>query len=53
MCFIGRTPNWVHVIPCPDLYRGKYRDNDSMATHKYCQDATNIIKAAGKDEKKV
>lgn len=25
-------PDFVHIVPCPDLYRGKYRDRDFAST---------------------
>ncbi|XP_047098854.1 5-phosphohydroxy-L-lysine phospho-lyase-like isoform X1 [Schistocerca piceifrons] len=36
---------WVHVIPCPDRYRGSYNDA-STAAEKYFIDAKNVIDKA-------
>ncbi|CAD6196740.1 unnamed protein product [Caenorhabditis auriculariae] len=50
-----KQPEWVHVAPCPDVYRGKYRLTDAEikdegklleAGEKYSKDVENIIKKA-------
>ncbi|XP_012280136.1 alanine--glyoxylate aminotransferase 2-like isoform X2 [Orussus abietinus] len=46
--------DWVHVAPCPDIYRGKYRDVDHPEEDlgvKYAEDVRKIckdVKAAGR-----
>lgn len=42
-------PDWVHVAPCPDTYRGKFRDVDYPGADlgkKYAEEVKNIIKKA-------
>jgi 4-aminobutyrate aminotransferase-like enzyme/Ser/Thr protein kinase RdoA (MazF antagonist)/murein DD-endopeptidase MepM/ murein hydrolase activator NlpD len=44
-------PDWVHIVPIPDLYRGVYRQTDPMAAPKYAahlQEITEILAAGGK-----
>ncbi|XP_020294152.1 alanine--glyoxylate aminotransferase 2-like [Pseudomyrmex gracilis] len=46
--------DWVHVAPCPDVYRGKYRSSDYVGEDlgvKYAEDVKQIckdIKAEGR-----
>jgi 4-aminobutyrate aminotransferase-like enzyme/Ser/Thr protein kinase RdoA (MazF antagonist) len=37
----GAQP-WVHVLPLPDTYRGKYRGDDSRAGEKYAEFARYV-----------
>jgi len=37
------APDWVHAAPVPDLYRGRYRADDSEAALKYARHITTII----------
>jgi 4-aminobutyrate aminotransferase-like enzyme/Ser/Thr protein kinase RdoA (MazF antagonist) len=37
----GASP-WVHVLPLPDTYRGKYRRDDPRAGEKYAEFARHI-----------
>jgi 4-aminobutyrate aminotransferase-like enzyme/Ser/Thr protein kinase RdoA (MazF antagonist) len=37
----GAAP-WVHVLPLPDTYRGKYRRDDSRAGEKYAEFARYV-----------
>ncbi|UCE03217.1 MAG: aminotransferase class III-fold pyridoxal phosphate-dependent enzyme [Candidatus Latescibacterota bacterium] len=39
------APEWLHVVPCPDLYRGCYRDDDADAPGKY---AAHVAAAAAR-----
>jgi 4-aminobutyrate aminotransferase-like enzyme len=39
------APEWLHVVPCPDLYRGCYRDDDADASGKY---AAHVAAAAAR-----
>ena len=36
-------PEWVHVLPVPDLFRGPYTDQDPLASRKYFNDAKAIL----------
>ena len=45
--------SWVHVIPCPDLYRGKYKEHDACAVDKYCQQSERIMQNAVDSGRKV
>jgi 4-aminobutyrate aminotransferase-like enzyme/Ser/Thr protein kinase RdoA (MazF antagonist) len=36
------APPWVHVLPLPDTYRGKYRREDSRAGEKYAEFARYV-----------
>ncbi|KAJ8866628.1 hypothetical protein PR048_032488 [Dryococelus australis] len=45
--------SWVHVIPCPDFYRGPYGEDDSEACEKYVQDSKSVIDKALLDQNKV
>jgi 4-aminobutyrate aminotransferase-like enzyme len=38
------TPNWVHIAPLPDDYRGMYRRTDPSRGHKY---ASHVAELAG------
>jgi len=45
----GGKPENVHVAPCPDTYRGKYRDTDfslEELSTKYSDDVKHIIEKA-------
>jgi 4-aminobutyrate aminotransferase-like enzyme/Ser/Thr protein kinase RdoA (MazF antagonist) len=37
------APDWVHVAPLPDDYRGPYRRNDPDAGPKYARHAADVI----------
>jgi len=37
------APPWVHTVPIPDCYRGKYKYNDKDAGHKYARYIDEII----------
>jgi 4-aminobutyrate aminotransferase-like enzyme len=37
----GAAP-WVHVLPLPDTYRGKYRRDDSRAGERYAEFARHV-----------
>jgi 4-aminobutyrate aminotransferase-like enzyme len=36
------APPWVHVLPIPDTYRGKYRADDPRAGEKYAEFARQV-----------
>ena len=36
------APPWVHVLPLPDTYRGKYRADDPRAGEKYAEFARDV-----------
>jgi 4-aminobutyrate aminotransferase-like enzyme len=36
------APPWVHVLPLPDTYRGKYRRDDPRAGEKYAESARYV-----------
>ena len=36
------APPWVHVLPLPDTYRGKYRRDDPRAGEKYAEFARQV-----------
>lgn len=42
--FSGKPP-WVHVVPCPDMYRGPYAGHPDAA-EKYFQQAKAAIDLA-------
>jgi 4-aminobutyrate aminotransferase-like enzyme len=44
----GPAP-WVHVVPVPDLYRGRYREDDPSAATRY---AAHVTKALGRIEQR-
>ncbi len=37
------APDWVHVFPMPDGYRGSYKNSDADAGKKYAQHVLNLI----------
>ncbi|XP_075216556.1 ethanolamine-phosphate phospho-lyase isoform X2 [Lycorma delicatula] len=42
-------PDWVHVAPCPDTYRGMYKENNNPGSDlgkKYAEEVKTIIKRA-------
>ncbi|MGZ4814404.1 MAG: aminotransferase class III-fold pyridoxal phosphate-dependent enzyme [Terriglobales bacterium] len=41
----GRKP-WVHVAPLPDVYRGRYREDDPDAGRKYAHGLAEILEQA-------
>nr|CAD7423381.1 unnamed protein product [Timema monikensis] len=49
-------PDWVHVAPCPDVYRGKYRDvdypNEDMGK-KYAEDVRAICNRARANDRNI
>ena len=36
------APPWVHVLPLPDTYRGKYRGDDPRAGERYAEFARHV-----------
>ena len=45
------APDWVHVVPMPDTYRGAFRDDEPHAGMKYAQavrEAVGRIRKAGR-----
>ena len=42
----GGAPDWVHVAPLPDDYRGPYKRNDPRAGEKYAAKVGEIVSAA-------
>ncbi|CAL8141331.1 unnamed protein product [Orchesella dallaii] len=48
-----KCPDWVHVVSCPDLYNGKYRETDAHAVDKYCKNARDVMEGAVKQERKL
>ncbi len=36
-------PSWVHKVPLPDVYRGRYRGSDQSAAEKYAQHVCDVI----------
>jgi 4-aminobutyrate aminotransferase-like enzyme/Ser/Thr protein kinase RdoA (MazF antagonist) len=45
------APSWVHVVPVPDLYRGRHRRDDPLAAAKYASyvhDAAHRIQEEGR-----
>ncbi|KAK7869827.1 hypothetical protein R5R35_008046 [Gryllus longicercus] len=49
-------PEWVHVAPCPDVYRGKFRDVDypnQDLGKKYADEVKNICKKAREDGRSI
>jgi len=48
---------WVHVAPCPDIYRGKHRTSESVneeeATRLYVQDVIDLVEKAEKNGRKI
>jgi 4-aminobutyrate aminotransferase-like enzyme/Ser/Thr protein kinase RdoA (MazF antagonist) len=36
------APPWVHVLPVPDTYRGKYKRDDTRAGEKYAEFARHV-----------
>ena len=41
------APDWVHVAPLPDTYRGRYRRDDPDAGAKYARHVQEIIERLG------
>ncbi len=37
------TPDWVHLAPLADIYRGAYKRDDAQAGEKYAQHVAEII----------
>ena len=37
------TPDWVHIAPIPDDYRGRYKRNDPLAGKKYARHVFDSI----------
>ncbi|XP_052765476.1 ethanolamine-phosphate phospho-lyase-like isoform X2 [Mya arenaria] len=38
--------DWVHVVPCPDVYRGKYREDNVSPGHLYANEVKVAIAKA-------
>lgn len=46
--------DYVHVAPCPDVYRGNHRGEDEgKVSKRYCEDFKAIISHAGEKGRKV
>jgi 4-aminobutyrate aminotransferase-like enzyme len=43
------APPWLHQVPCPDTYRGLYRENDRQAAQKYADQVRKVIEEARAD----
>ncbi|XP_076458093.1 ethanolamine-phosphate phospho-lyase-like isoform X2 [Babylonia areolata] len=53
---VHKKPDYVHVVPCPDTYRGQYRDCDYPGEDlgaKYASDVDAIISGIQKNDKGV
>jgi 4-aminobutyrate aminotransferase-like enzyme len=37
------APNWVHVSPIPDVYRGEFKASDPLAGWKYAQRVGEVV----------
>ena len=42
----GGAPDWVHTIPVPDGYRGKFRGDDARCGRQFAEHAARLIRAA-------
>jgi 4-aminobutyrate aminotransferase-like enzyme/Ser/Thr protein kinase RdoA (MazF antagonist) len=40
------APDWLHAVPCPDTYRGLYRETDPDAASKYAAHVAKAIEKA-------
>jgi len=47
------APEWVHVAPLPDDYRGPYRRGDADAGRKYADDVGALIASAAKAGRRI
>jgi 4-aminobutyrate aminotransferase-like enzyme len=47
------SPDFVHQIPMPDPYRGKYRSNDGDITLKYADCVQQILDSLHNDSKQI
>ncbi|VDI19671.1 ethanolamine-phosphate phospho-lyase, partial [Mytilus galloprovincialis] len=45
--------DWVHVVPFPDTYRGKYREDSVNPGLLYANEARNIIQSAHEKKRKI
>jgi 4-aminobutyrate aminotransferase-like enzyme len=36
------APDWVHAVPIPDVYRGRYKADDPRAGEKYAADVVGV-----------
>ncbi|MBN1388519.1 MAG: aminotransferase class III-fold pyridoxal phosphate-dependent enzyme [Bacteroidales bacterium] len=45
------APSWVHTVPVPDSYRGKYKYSDKDAGHKYAQYVEEITDSLEKESR--
>lgn len=45
------APGYVHTLPMPDTYRGKYKRDDPLAGEKYAEEAGQIIDDILKDNR--
>ncbi|MCX8472073.1 MAG: aminotransferase class III-fold pyridoxal phosphate-dependent enzyme [Sediminibacterium sp.] len=45
-------PDWVHIAESPDLYRGRFKNNDPEAGKKYAQSILNILEKMDLENKK-
>ena len=43
------APDWVHVVPMPDAYRGPFREDDEGAGLKYAQAVREAVRAIRQD----
>src|SRR5437762_749660 len=41
------APDWVHVAPLPDGYRGEFKRSDPTAGEKYARQVGNLVDAIG------
>ncbi len=39
-------PEWVHTVPCPDTYRGPYREDEPDAARKYAAHVAEAMEEA-------
>lgn len=46
-------PEWVHPVPCPDTYRGLYREDDAAAATKYASHVAEVIEQARRDGREI
>lgn len=47
---------WVHLVPCPDSYRGKYRSSDyseEKLAELYAQEVIDAVEKAEKNGRKI
>ncbi|CAL4126378.1 unnamed protein product, partial [Meganyctiphanes norvegica] len=42
---------FVHILPLPDIFKGKHRDHDGSPGQKYIQDAENVLRKIALDNR--